>query len=413
MSGLDRAGNRIGVVSHVLPPAPSGQAVVLYRLLAGTPPERYFLISRENYEGGKGADSASEKLPGRYYRLAPPFAFRLPGVPLLSGRAASLNAWIAIRSRARQIARIARKEHCGALIGCTGDLYDLPATAIAGRWTGLPVILYLFDDYVHQWTGPSRKFAASLEPGILRAARAVIVPNEHAQAEYARRYGVRGTIVRNLCPIPDLAEMDGAERAFEPGASHIVYAGAVYHAQGDAFRNLIAAIGRTAPGRIRLHVYTAQSPAELEGQGIHGPMVVHHPHIPQSGVAAVLRQADVLFLPLAFRSPIQEVIRTSAPGKMGEYLAVGRPILVHAPGDSFVAWYFRTNGCGVVADLEDPEDLAAALDRLCTDPETRRSVSIAARAAAERDYDLDKVRSSFETVIREVVPRNGRGTRRE
>jgi hypothetical protein len=51
-------------------------------------------------------------------------------------------------------------------------------------------------------------------------------------------------------------------------------------------------------------------------------MVVRHPHIPQSRVAAILRQADVLFLPLAFRSPIQEVIRTSAPGKMGEYLAV-------------------------------------------------------------------------------------------
>jgi glycosyltransferase involved in cell wall biosynthesis len=401
---------KVGIVSHVLPPAPSGQAVVLYRLLAGTPPERYFLISRENYEGGKGADSASEKLPGRYYRFAPPFALRVPGVPLLSGPAASLNAWIAIRSRARQIARIARKEDCGALVGCTGDLYDLPATAIAGRWTGLPVILYLFDDYVHQWTGHSRKLAASLEPGIFRAARAVIVPNEHARAEYAKRYGVVGTIIRNPCPIPDLVKMKGGERVFGPGAVHVVYTGAVYHAQGDAFRNLIEAIRRLSPKRIQLHIFTAQSFSELERQGIGGPMVVLHPHIPQAEVAAILRQADVLFLPLAFRSPIQEVIRTSAPGKMGEYLAVGRPILVHAPRDSFPSWYFRSNGCGIVADSEEPGDLAVAVERICADPELRDRVSAAARAAAERDYDLHNVRRSFESLLREVAPRNGGGS---
>jgi glycosyltransferase involved in cell wall biosynthesis len=84
---------------------------------------------------------------------------------------------------------------------------------------------------------------------------------------------------------------------------------------------------------------------------------------------------------------------------------------VHAPSDSFPSWYFRSHGCGVIADREDPENLAAAIDRLCTDQETRRKVSVAARAAAERDYDLDKVRRSFESLIREVVTRNGKGTR--
>ncbi len=56
---------RAGIVSHVLPPSSSGQAVVLYRLLAGIDPERYFLVSREDY-GAPGVNgSASEKLPGR------------------------------------------------------------------------------------------------------------------------------------------------------------------------------------------------------------------------------------------------------------------------------------------------------------------------------------------------------------
>ncbi|MBE0604233.1 MAG: glycosyltransferase, partial [Deltaproteobacteria bacterium] len=266
---------------------------------------------------------------------------------------------------------------------------------------------YIFDDYIFQWTGPARRIAARFELSAMRAARAVIVPNEFARDEYARRCGAPGVIVRNPCLLPDLADLDGKKRVFEPGEAHIVYTGSVYHAQADAFRNLIAAASRLGHARVRLHIYTAQSDADLESQGIAGPMVERHPLVPQSEVASILRQADILFLPLAFRSPIPEVIRTSAPGKVGEYLAVGRPILLHAPADSFLSWYFRTNKCGVVADRENPEDLAASIERLRTDRALRDSVSSAARIAAKRDFDLGKIRKTFEALLEEILAGSG------
>ncbi len=391
---------RLGIVSHVLPPSPSGQAVVLYRLLSGIPPERYFLISRENYGSpGEAAASASAKLPVRYYHLSPHrrLAFsRIPGIRQLTEH---LDAWTAVRDRSRQIADIVRRERCGLLVACTGDLYDLPAAALAARRTGIPFVPYLFDDYVFQWTGPARRVAARFEPSALREARAVIVPNEFARDEYAKRCGAPGVIVRNPCLLPDLAALDGAKRVFGAGEIHIVYTGAVYHAQADAFRNLITAISRPGNAEARLHIYTAQSGAELKSQGIDGPAVTRHPHVPQSEVAAILRQADILFLPLSFRSPIPEVIRTSAPGKTGEYLSVGRPILLHAPPDCFLTWYFRTNGCGVVADREEPRELATSIELLRTDRALRDRVSTAARMAAERDFDLGRVRRSFESLL--------------
>ncbi|MHB1024892.1 MAG: glycosyltransferase [Desulfobacteria bacterium] len=314
-----------------------------------------------------------------------------------------MNAKIAVRSRARQISDIARRERCGLLVGCTGDLYDLPATALAARWTGLPFVPYIFDDYIYQWTGTSRRIAARLEPAALRAVRAVIVPNEHTQTEYERRYGVRGTIVRNPCPMPDLQALDRAERGFDPGAVHIVYTGAVYHANGDAFRNLIAAIPKLAPRRILVHIYTAQSVADLDGQGIRGSSVVHHPHIHQSEVPGVLRHADILFLPLAFHAPIQEVIRTSAPGKMGEYLSVRRPVLVHAPQDTFVSWYFRANQCGIVVGGEDPGSLASAIGRLLEDETLRVEISGNARQAAEKDFRIESARKVFHELMNSLA----------
>lgn len=394
---------RFGVVSHVLPPSPSGQAVVLYRLLAETSPERYFLISREDYSGAKDASSASEKLAGRYFRLVPSRVAHLFGIRGVSRAVDPLIARIAVRDRARQIAYIARRERCRVLVGCTGDLYDLPATALAAKWAGLPFVPYIFDDYIHQWTGTGKGISARLEPAAFRAARAVIVPNERTQEEYERRYGVRGTIVRNPCPMSELKALDRSMRTFDSGAVNIVYTGAVYHANSDAFRNLTAAIARLAPRRVLLHIYTAQSVADLEGHGIRGPAVVHHPHIHQSEVPGVLRHADILFLPLAFRSPIGEVIRTSAPGKMGEYLSVRRPVLVHAPGDSYVSWYFRANRCGIVVDEEDSGTLAAAIGRLLEDESLREEISGNARQAAERDYRVEQARKVFLELMNSVA----------
>jgi len=372
-------------------------------LLVGAPQEGYFLISREDYSGTKDASSASERLAGRYYRLEPSPMIRLSGIPWISGAVDSLNARIAVRNRARQIADIVRRERCGVLVGCTGDRYDLPATALAARWAGVPFIPYIFDDYIYQWTGTSRRIAARFEPAALREARAVIVPNEHTQKEYERRCGVRGTIVRNPCPMPDLEALDRAMHMFDPGAVHIVYTGAVYHANSDAFRNLIAAIPKLAPTRILLHIYTAQSVDDLEGHGVRGPIVVHHPHIHLSEVPVALRSADILFLPLAFHSPIQEVIRTSAPGKMGEYLSVRRPVLVHAPEDTFVSWYFRANRCGIVVDKEDPGTLASAIGKLLEDENFREEVSGNARQAAERDFRVESARKVFQELMNSVA----------
>ena len=383
---------RTGVVSHILPPSPSGQATVLRRLLEGFPGERCVLLSRERYDG---AGDAAGKLPLPYFAFDPPR--RLPSFGRFPGSSVRFagDTLLAVRGRARQIGAIARKERLGLIVACSGDLVDLPASCLAARRAGIPFVPYLFDDYLYQWTGSARTAARRMEPWVMRHAHAVIVPNEYLLDEYAKRYGVRATVVRNPCPMPDLAALDGTPRVFPPDGIDIVYTGAVYHAHYDAFRNLVAAIRTTGRPDVRLHLYTAQAAEEIGGIGIAGPMVVHHPHIPPAEVPAVLRRADILFLPLGFDTPIPEVIRTSAPGKMGEYLSVGRPILVHAPGDSFVSWYFREKRCGLVVDRSDPGLLSASILRLLSDEALRAGLGARARSAAEEDFDVGAVRIRF------------------
>jgi glycosyltransferase involved in cell wall biosynthesis len=173
-----------------------------------------------------------------------------------------------------------------------------------------------------------------------------------------------------------------------------VYTGAVYEAQLGACRNLLAAIELLQQPNVRLHVYSAQSPVELGEMGIRGP-VVYHEHQALSRVRSVQRQADILFLPLEFTSPYPEIIRTSTPGKTGEYLAARRPILAHAPAGSFLAWYSSELECGLVVDEGDPKKLAEAIERLLTDGGLTQRLSARAWERAQSDFSISTAQSRF------------------
>ncbi len=173
----------------------------------------------------------------------------------------------------------------------------------------------------------------------------------------------------------------------------------MYHAHYDSFRNLVTAIKEITDPKIMLHIYTSQLKADLEREKIIGPIVLHK-HVNQRSVVHAQHKADILFLPLAFNSPIVEVIKTSAPGKMGEYLESGRPILVHAPADSFVSWYFKKYNCGIVVDQNKPKVLVKALLQILQDNDLRNTVMNNARVRAFVDFNLESARFKFQDLLK-------------
>lgn len=382
------AGKKFAVISHVLPPLPSGQSVLLERLLRYAEPDSYCLINTGEIIPSAGA------LPGKCHQLPPLIRIPVLNIPLVSRLPILLNSIWGIVVRARQIAKIVKNEDCDLLIGCTGDLYNLPATWLASRWTGRPFVAYILDDYIFQWTGFRRSMAVWLEARFVNAARRVFVLNEFVQKCYAERYGVQPEVIHNPVSMPALDQLD-MDVVHHNGRFDIVYTGSVYHAHFDAFRNLVKVLQDFDHDKVQLHIYTSQPTDWLKAEGITGPAVIYHSHIPQDEVFKVLRQADVLFLPLAFHSSIPEVIHSSAPFKTSEYLAVGRPILVHAPAGCFLSWYFRTNNCGAVVDHDDSQLLKQSLEHLLSDAALRQTLAANARRQAELDFNINVIRPVF------------------
>lgn len=394
---------KFAFLSHLLPPTWGGQTIMIYRVLSGVPAEEYCLVSPHNYDAAAFEGNYSRRLPARYHQLPPEPQLTRGHRFGLSKVRAGLNVPVALYARARRIAEIVRKENCQAVVACTGGLLDLPAGYLASRMTGTKFYAYLFDYYSYQNVGPVESFyARRFEPWVLKGAAGVISPNEFLSEDLRRRYGVDSVIIRNPCDLSEYEQGNGGSAAADEsknGETEIVYTGAVYDAHYDAFRNLVAALGKVDKPGVRLHLYSA-SPVDWEREGIAGPHVVRHGHREMSEVPGIQQRADILFLPLAFRSPYPVLVRTSATSKLAEYLAARRPVLVHAPADSFISWYFREHECGVVVDREDPKALAEAVERLAGDEELCRRLSARAWERARADFGVAESQEKFRRLLR-------------
>lgn len=385
---------RLAIVSSVVPPSASGQAKVLERLIQPADPHDIYFFS----ERLENSESPSASRPCHAIKLKKAvFNLLEPG---RMGSYKHVNNYLGlmrtIARRANEIRRYFGSNPPDAVVGCTGEPFDLAAAYLAAAKMNRPFIAYIFDDPIFQWPkGIYRRLARDLEPVWARGAAAVLCPNEVAADDFvARNPSARPVIVRNPIADGSLPPDLGVPPPASGQPARIVYTGSVYHAQGDAFANLINAMNEM-PGRFHLHLYTSQPQSSLDEFGIRGPHVTRHDHLnTPAEVTRTQREADVLFLALAFRSTIQEVLRSSAPAKMGEYLAAGRPILAHAPKGSFVSLFMNGHDAAHVIDVDSMFSLADGMQAIAFNPEVRARCVEGARRAVT-GFTLQEAQKQF------------------
>jgi glycosyltransferase involved in cell wall biosynthesis len=390
---------KFALISHLLPPSASGQAIILYRLLSGFNSDDYCLLSNYPYDGEVPLGTSTQRLPCKYFKLPPAFEIKRPSRFGLIYLREGLNLLVSIVRQSRIIADIIRREKCKAVVACTGDVTLLPAGYLASRLTGLPFYAYIFDHYSYrEWVNVgTRYWARRLEKMLLKGAAGVIVTNEMLRDDLRERFAVEATVIHNSCEIADYESHDSAS-ARSNGEVKIVYTGDIYEAHYDAFHTLLEALKLLGRPEVKLHLYTSRSPEELARRGIIGSVVLHPPCL-LSEMPPIQRDADLLFLPLAFDSPYPDLVRSSAPGKLGEYLVTRRPVLAHAPTDSFVAWYLGKYECGVVIDQRDPVLLAGKIAEVLDNRQLQETIGERAWKRAFKDFNIMTARAKFLDVL--------------
>ena len=303
----------------------------------------------------------------------------------------------------RRAVEAIRRHQIEAIFSAPYDAEMLVAAYLAHRRTGCDLHVYVMDDWVYnaRRTHPLLGWLAErYMPQIARSATRLWAISPAMAQDFANDYDVKAGILWHSV---DLTAFGGAraQRKRSPdGVLTVVGLGSIYGVNLIPLRNLLAAIDRLRSDGDpaldwRFRLYTTQPAEWLTHLGISPTSWLEIQQASPQEVPHVLAQADVLFLPLSFEEPWAQIVRTSFPTKLAEYLASGTPILVHAPSYATTVQYTRTHDCALIVDTQDSGALVGALRRLATDTGLRARLSANAVAVAERNHDRRRVVAEF------------------
>jgi len=120
--------------------------------------------------------------------------------------------------------------------------------------------------------------------------------------------------------------------------------------------------------------------------------------VPYDKISDYMGAADVFLLP--FASKQANIGRW--PNKVGDYMAMGRPIVTSAVGE--MAHLFRNEAIGRLAG-ETPEAFGEAAWELLQNPATCKTMGATAREAAEKRYSWEFLTLTLEALYHELMRR--------
>ncbi len=209
------------------------------------------------------------------------------------------------------------------------------------------------------------KAVAVLERLVVKRADRIVFVAQGNHDDFAAHYG--NELARKFHVVPngcDPAEVDIPDRPAVPtdGPFVLLHAGSLYAGRTPVplFEAIAAGIARGLidPARFRLRflgalgLQSVDLPATLRSLGIEH-MVEFLPRVPRSDGLRAMMSASALFL-------LQPGHTISVPGKVYEYLAIGRPILAIAE-EGETAAIVRESGIGVSATPEDRDGILRGL----------------------------------------------------
>lgn len=368
-------GPRLLVISRYFPPRIGGSSILMGNLLASFPADRLHLI---------------RGMPGTVLE-DPDFKVDVPEtfieMPPILGR----HSWRLSHALYPQVVAAAYREHrkqpFTAVLGCWPLACDLEFAHGVHTWLRIPLYIYMHD----LWSDLSRsamgkKLTRVLERRYLRAARKVFCITDDAARYYQQAYGVETHTLwhsvnwRNLPAEGHFVERDPA------APPTVVFCGAVFELMNrDSVIRINDAVQSMDSARMVLCTQNSGSPADL---GLRGSRIAMF-SASRADAFRQLQESDVVCAPLAFESYAPTEVRTVYPTKMLDYLVCGRPILVHAPADSFLARDARERGWGFVVDRPEVGAVREGLARVIQDqPLQRQLVAAAWQEARRRDSRL-------------------------
>lgn len=363
------------VITSELYSASTGSAVVMRNLIREFAPGSLTVLTRHV------PPAASAQFPSEYRVRA-----LRTGSPLRRGDRFwrdLARPWIE-----RRMAKIVRDVQPALILAVYPSLHFFAGALAAARQNNIPWVAYLHDLPAEPYEGTKyENWARAVQQTMFDAARGILVANANMAHHLQTKYSVPSVPIEiGYCePIPaTLAPPPaGPPRAFMGGS--------IYSTNHKTVQRLINGVHQAGA---EFTVATHAEWRSLERWGI----------LPRPGLTKALFSArkdylDALqnhhLLTVGLNWPDEsdiheEELATAFPTKTVEYLASGRPILVHCPEHYGLARFVREHACGIVVADRDVDALAAGARKLLQGgPEVEQMRANALKAA--QLFSMDRI----------------------
>lgn len=276
----------------------------------------------------------------------------------------------------------------------------------AYKISGARIVIHIMDDwpttiYKDKYLGfllqaiLSKKFR-----NILGKASSCMAISDEMANEYEKRYGRKFLTFHNPVDIHGEVKVNLNSSA---RLKKIVYTGRIGRVNKESLIDFAKVVDEMDLA-VEFYIYSADSAdktissdfKEMRNTRLMSP--VEH-----AQVLNVLRESDLLLLPLNFDRWARNFVRLSMPSKATDYLLSGTPILVYAPRECAVSIYARNEGWGYVVGSKDVALLKEALSKTLFDSTVRQELSQAALRVVSENHNSNIVREKFRLALHDAA----------
>lgn len=398
------------VISAYAPPSGSGSGLMMYFLLKYLPQSGLAILTSENNTDPKLAEYKL-KIPYYFYgseALAVRFndakETKLQKLKRLIKKFAVTKFFAQLVlltvvpfKIVKQGKKAIQQENIQVILGYSDWGLVLLSVYVLHRITKKPFVLHFYDMYVgNKMPWLFKVVAKWLEPKLFQHASRISVMCEELQEHYEKKYNREISVIHNSI---DFSETKPIVPDLNKQEFKITFLGNIYWAQEQAVRNVVQAVEQLKDLPIKFYLYTPHSKEYLESIGIRSSEKIIFTFCQPQEVSKVMTESNLLLVALSFGTKFPNLINTSSPGKLCEYLISGRPILVHAPAESFLSKYAKKHNFALVADNSNLENLKQEIVNAYKNQQTLKVLTDNAFKVALQNHMAKTVAKKLESMI--------------